>query len=337
MKDIYSPYKILHYLDRVKNLPDGSCWPIFSQIDLTNTCNYNCFYCSSQMYPEYCKNRNASVDTDDLKRFLTEGKEKGLEAIEITGGGEPTLYDEFPSMIDFIKKNFDFALVTNGSHLYRDEIKGCLKGAKWVRLSIDAATQGTFDKVHQIGSIKLQLILDSAEEYHQYSTETTIGFSFVVNHKNYHEIVLAAKLAKEYGFSNIRYSPYYHYRNNPMLFELEDEIQKHLDLAKKEEGAFFRIFTFEDRISQIYKRERPKRCYYGLLVSVIAADGNAYTCCARKNETKDKIGNIEESYESIYGHRNIIFTDNCPPCWMDEKNRIADYMMLENPAHVNFI
>jgi len=288
------------------------------------------------LYPDYNSNQYASLELETLKKFLICGKERGLKAIEITGGGEPTVHNKFIEIIEFVKDNFELALVTNGTKLLKDEIRSSICKALWVRISIDAGTEKTFQLVHRTVA-GLHKILEAAKNLKEESSDTIMGFSFVVNRTNFHEILLATKIAKNFGFSNIRFSPEYNYRGKPLLFDLEEKIFSSLDHAKREETDMFKVFTFHERISKIYKERRPAECYYAMLTSVIAANGNVYPCCAIKNETGTEIGDYEGNYDEIYSNREVISTEKCPPCWMDQKNLITGYMMQLCPIHVNFI
>ena len=50
------------------------------------------------------------------------------------------------------------------------------------------------------------------------------------------------------------------------------------------------------------------------------------------------IGNIKQGdFEHIWYTRERPDVAKCPPCWMDAKNEIAEYMMTDAPPHVNFV
>jgi len=276
------------------------------------------------------------LDKKAIFKFLLQAKERGLKAIEVTGGGEPTLHPDFVEIMAFIKERFEFSLVTNGSLLHRDDIQNIVSGAKWIRISIDAGSAATYEKIHR-GYLNFSELLNNLKRLKKNNPETILGYSFVVCKNNYHEILDGVRRAQEYGFDNIRFSSIYTYRNKSALGEYEDEIQTRFDLALKEIKDSFDVFVFRDRISEIYHQAHSPRCWYSLLVMVIAASGKIFPCCTRKNEPNSEIGNISMSYDDVYAHRKVVSTKGCPPCWMKTKNDAADYMLLKNPMHVNFI
>jgi len=192
----YNSMKVLKHLDRVQGALDGNIRPVFLQLDLTNKCNFSCEHCSSKMYPDYIQYRSAEQNTDRIFGLLNEAKFMDIKAIEITGGGEPTLYSSFVEIMKEIRKKFEFALVTNGSKLMQREIRECLIGASWVRISIDAADAVMYKIVHGTKTDGLlSSVLGAAGKFKTISPSTVLGFSFIVTNVNYAQIVQAAELA----------------------------------------------------------------------------------------------------------------------------------------------
>lgn len=337
-REEYSPLKILRHASIIKQFLSGeSAFPVFLQIDLTNICNFNCAHCSSRMYDVYMQTRSASLELEPLKKFLLEGKVRGLKAIEITGGGEPTLYPHFVELMHFIREHFEFALVTNGSNLYKSEILEATVGATWVRVSVDSGDRNIHATIHKVKEDVFDSLLVHSMKLKEISPQTTLGFSFVVTLQNYKSITDAARVAKNFGFDNIRFSSLYTKENIPSLSYVANDVYILLDEAGKLGDSDFTVFTFRERVKDIYHMARPDKCYYSLVVGVIAANGDVFKCCALKNEVIGRIGSIyEQNYDDIFASRELINVSTCPPCWMDEKNRNMTYFISENPRHVNF-
>lgn len=81
--------KILGYMDRI--LFDNR--PITADIFLTNYCNNNCPYCTYKRWqlPKDSK----SVLFDDFVTYANRLKELGVLGFILTGGGEPTVAEDF--------------------------------------------------------------------------------------------------------------------------------------------------------------------------------------------------------------------------------------------------
>lgn len=121
------PAKVILRGERLKQIA-----PIHVQLNLTNRCNLNCSYCS-------CRNRDPKQEMpismfDHLMRKL---KRKGMEAVTITGGGEPLLYPFFDEVVRTLKSmNVKMGLVTNGTGLMNLGLS-TLKELTWIRVSFD--------------------------------------------------------------------------------------------------------------------------------------------------------------------------------------------------------
>ena len=118
------------------------------------TCTLDCVYC--QLGPTTSKSaqRQSYVSKgevlDELRNALDEDVGK-VDFITLSGSGEPTLNSEIGEIIDQIKTftRVPVAVLTNGSLLYRDEVRKDLSGADLVVPSLDAVTEGTFADVNR--------------------------------------------------------------------------------------------------------------------------------------------------------------------------------------------
>ncbi len=336
MKDVYSANKMLRHLDRIDSfLEDGLARPVELMIDLTNKCNYNCGHCLMQY--RSIEDWEAELDLRATVKFLAECYAGGLRAVKITGG-EPTIHPKFVDIMGHIRSRFEFGLVTNGSMLHLGEIQEAIHGAKWIRVSVDAAEPIMYVSVHGVsnGKTRMDRIEEAIKRIRKASSSTVIGYSFVVTNENYVQIEDAAVKAMEWGCDNIRYTGHL----SPWGLQIDQEmvplVLAKLDRAKELECKDFSVFTFKERQTQ--NTMRPEICYYSMLVSVIAANGDAYLCCEMKNIPRGKIGNIYElTFEQLCMDRAPVrIKEFCVPCWMDAKNRLVDGV-YEPQIHENFV
>jgi len=111
-------------------------------------------------------------------------------------------------------------IVTNGSRLERvAEVAGLLEKRDWLRLSLDAASQETFDKLHRPKKpVSLPKILKNARDIKARNPNVSLGYSYVImwdglslnGHPiapNLQEMPEAAELAAAYDFDYISFKP----------------------------------------------------------------------------------------------------------------------------------
>ena len=351
MNDYYSPYKAVHHEDRIKQLRAVDIIdPVFAQIDLTNTCNLNCNFCSykygnyssDQMLDFYVQDK---LDKEITYRFLSEMRERGVKALEWTGGGEPTLHPDWKDIISFAKDlEYEQALVTNGT-LLDDEGIDLIRDFEWVRFSIDAAFRETYKKIK--GKDMFDKAINNLESLIlRKDPRNIVGFSFIVCRDNYDEIVEAAQLAKILGCNNIRFSLAYTPQGERMFKDIWDKVVEEIEEAKQEETRDFKVFAFSNRINEIAQKTRSSACYFHEFVATIGANHSLYPCCLLKYDPKFNFGNLKEkSFEEIwFGKKRREFIERvrrgCDySCWMTQKNEFIHYLIQDkrNLRHINFI
>jgi wyosine [tRNA(Phe)-imidazoG37] synthetase (radical SAM superfamily) len=115
------------------------------------TCTFDCIYC--QLGPTTCKTTRRSewVPLDAVLRDVEANLEKAPDFITLSGSGEPTLYSRLEELIGGIKRLTDVpvAVLTNGSLLWRPEVRTALAAADLVAPSLDAGDAHLFRHVNR--------------------------------------------------------------------------------------------------------------------------------------------------------------------------------------------
>lgn len=119
-------------VDEVKT--DESTWslaPRHVSIALTNACELSCPYC-------YAPKRPASLNFHLLKSWLKELDENGCLGVGF-GGGEPTLYRQFPEICGFAAEDTNLAVTfTTHGHNLDEQLLARLDGkVHFLRISMD--------------------------------------------------------------------------------------------------------------------------------------------------------------------------------------------------------
>ncbi|MFW6140126.1 MAG: radical SAM protein [Acidobacteriota bacterium] len=128
-------------------------------------CSLDCVYC--QLGPTTEK----TVEPKDYfseQEILSQIKKKiesssRIDYITFSGSGEPTLNSKIGVLIKKIKNFTDIpvAVLTNGSLLFKKEVRDSIKQADLVVPSLDAATQEFFEKINRPhASLKIENVIE---------------------------------------------------------------------------------------------------------------------------------------------------------------------------------
>tara|TARA_Y100000310_G_C20702463_1_gene831140 strand:- start:5996 stop:7354 length:1359 start_codon:yes stop_codon:yes gene_type:complete len=125
-------------------MPDAV--PLSANMDPTSACNFGCPYCVDIDV----LNTGVQYDWDNLRGSIDLMHSRGLQSIIIIGGGEPTLYPHYEDLVRYVKgKGMQAGTVTNGTGMAKiARISPFLDENDWVRLSLDAGTNETFQAIH---------------------------------------------------------------------------------------------------------------------------------------------------------------------------------------------
>lgn len=112
------------------------------------TCSYNCIYCQLGSEENTITDLTNYYSVDEIIYELKEAllNNKNIDYITFTGSGEPTLYKDLKKLIYEIKKITDIpvCIITNGSLLYKQEMRSNLLLADLIIPSLDAGNEETF-------------------------------------------------------------------------------------------------------------------------------------------------------------------------------------------------
>jgi len=127
------------------------------------TCTFNCIYCQLERTTNQTLKRKEYIKAQDILSelqawFIRENSRKRDSRkfalpnyITLSGSGEPTLNVKIGEIISGIKKmtSIPVAVLTNGSLLYRKEVRDSLKKADLVIPSLDAASAKIFKRINR--------------------------------------------------------------------------------------------------------------------------------------------------------------------------------------------
>jgi wyosine [tRNA(Phe)-imidazoG37] synthetase (radical SAM superfamily) len=115
------------------------------------TCTYDCIYCQLGKTNNKTRQRREWVCTEQVIAQLKERLDYKPDYITLSGSGEPTLFSRLKELITRIKDMTDIpiAVLTNGSLLWRPEVRKALELADLVVPSLDAGSSRVFKYVNR--------------------------------------------------------------------------------------------------------------------------------------------------------------------------------------------
>ena len=345
--------KIAHYQKELEQFRKGELvLPRRIQIDPVSVCNHDCAFCTYRYTRD--ADMNALFDLKDvipLSRMLEifdDCVDLGVKAIELTGGGEPSLHRDFPEILAELNcRDLEIGLITNGAwrkKQFFDVISG-LWDAEWIRFSLDAATPKTHEITHgtRAGDFDRALLaIDALRD-----APATVGLSFIVQKANQHEIEAFANLATRLGADYIRYGG--------VVFEGEriDHIEltgaEHGDVVKRIESLDCDvevIDNFSERSCVEFARYKEgDTCFYSYLGLTIGADLRLYPCCVWKYRPAGVIADLNKAgladalrsgaLDKFYESFSI--ADKCSRCYLKDKNDFVASLLKLDVEHLNFV
>jgi MoaA/NifB/PqqE/SkfB family radical SAM enzyme len=287
------------------------------------------------------KNPNRHIPLGKCREILRDCRAYGVAAIEFTGGGEPTVHKNCWGIIDYAQAlGLETGLVTNGVRLQDAPIE-VLRKLKWLRISLDAGTPNTYEEIRRsplwrkaIAGIELATSLGK--------DGPLVGVGYVVTKENYSELYHAAKMLKQMKVPYIRVSAMFSSLGEGYYTDILSDIRCERRMAKRLEDDNFKVIDFfENRIQDLHEaKPNYSFCGYQQFVVYIGGDQKVYTCCTNAYTKHGEVGDLRDMSFGVWlaSKQQYNFdARSCHHCQFNEKNRVIEYLIREEPSHVNFV
>jgi len=276
--------------------------PFEVEIDPTNTCNQNCYYCNVHEFRKTCPDNATTEDYINLIQSLpaTVGK------IVFSGGGDPMVAQGISSMVEeACKKDAEVGIITNGTMLHR------LTATRdshpdWIGIDIDAVDH---DSYFTIRKHNFDYVMKNIENIVPYLREIGVRLTFkylITDYNNtWKHMEDAIDFAVEHGFDEF-FVRIAHFKDGHIIPPITDwdDVRDRLKLYCEDRGIIF-MSSFEKEKAFIENKEKDNSFYptcFGPMKSVVfCADGFTYWCTEHRGVPEYRLGNwIEDGYDSIF-------------------------------------
>lgn len=339
MKELspFNKMKILSYYGDAKRLIRGEfVVPRMLSIWISQCCQLCCQFCHSA---KYNKEVHQFIDTKKIFNLIDEVSELGVESIEFSGGGEPTLHPDFYEISEYIKtKGLKVGVLTNGVKIL--DYDRIAKIFSYVRISLDAineldynsiknpSTSGTFYRVQE--NIRNLIIAKKDSE------RPRVGIKFLINKKNYNKVLEAIGLAIRLNGDYIQFK---------RVHSCDDEVTEEQAKIAQDSIDKYRDIEKISVIGGVLKDKLECPCFMAPIHAVIDSLGNIYVCCFFDENIDLKIGNVLDSkFVDVWGskyHREVMDRIKISDCnkvdcrWKFYSN-FMDKVLREDALDISF-
>jgi GTP 3',8-cyclase len=335
MKDYgIDTHKLMYHPERISAWMKGEhIAPIYLEISPYGGCNQRCCFCGL----DFLRYKPRKLSFKTLQHQLPLMSNSGVKSIMYAGEGEPLLHPEISQIVKDTKENgIDVAITSNGT-IFNIEV---LPYLSWIKISVNAASDKTYQKIHGAKSDVLCKVLGNILDMRTYrdqaKSKCTIGVQMVLLPENKNEVLDLACIVKDLGVDYFVVKPY---SQHPLSLT-----KKYKDINYQQLSRIkFGLNDLNGKCKMIFRENTMKKwdekikpyphCNALPFWSYITSTGNVLACSMFFKDRKFILGNInEERFDSILASarreklvrwaRFYMDTSKCRTnCRMDEINR----------------
>ena len=339
---MYREAELVHWMQN----PDKILLPAQVDIDLTNICNQDCYYCNSadhrasspvqKDYQEYIQllDKIASWRNHSPNSFGT------THTITYPGGGEPTVLTGYENVIEHtIDLGFLTSLTTNGTKLHKllDSVSADkLKKMAWIGVDIDAGSEDLYEEIrHSLGGSSW---FNRVKENVKIATDMglNVDLKCLVNPYNDNEQAVCDlfQYAKDTNARALYFRPVIY---NNQAHNISEEFKMWCQDQSNRTSVKHWINKSKAEPRKYYK------CHQMYHFPVFCADGYIYVCCDNKGVPEFALCRWDDSdfrdswmnnkHHEIY---NRTMVQMCKPCRPNHTNNKIQEIM-NNPQLIEVL
>ena len=135
-------------------------------VEPVSACNIRCIMCF-QVDESFSGNKEfmGNMDFELFKKVIDDAENAGIQAVTLSGRGEPTLHPRFGDMLDYCKgKFFDLKMNTNATRLNETLMHKIIEaGVTDLVFSVDSYEKDEYEKIRVLG--KFDEVLKNIKEF----------------------------------------------------------------------------------------------------------------------------------------------------------------------------
>ena len=320
---MYQYAELVHWM---QNKDSKKILPAQVDIDLTNVCNQDCYYCNSadfrkekpvqKTYTEYI----SLLDKLGSWRSHTPNSYGTTHSITYPGGGEPTVLTGYEHVIEHtIDYGFLTSITTNGSNLDK-LLDGVavekLRKIAWIGIDIDAGTQDLYEQIRRSLTSKslFTKVVNNAKGL--INEGINVDFKCLINPLNDNEEAMndLFSLVKQLKGRALYFRPVI---VNNQAHQITKQTLERLKRLSEEHRLPYWINT-NKTLARNYKK-----CHQMFHFPVFCADGKIYICCEGKGNPQFELGAwdsgdfrniwLNKRHWEIYNKTKVEFCQPCRP------------------------
>jgi wyosine [tRNA(Phe)-imidazoG37] synthetase (radical SAM superfamily) len=332
---MYQYAELVHWMQN----PTKTFIPASADIDMTNICDQDCYYCNSANFrkehptQKTFKDYIALLDKLSTWRQYRPDSYGTLHTITFTGGGEPTLFKGYERVIEHsIDLGFLTSLTTNASrldklvdHVDHDKIRRM----SWIGVDVDAGSEELYETIRKSKSKNMfRRVMKNIRMLTD--IEANVDIKILLGEHNHHETALLDifKMAKDLNVRQIYFRPVL---KDGASFPIRDYVPLLEELG--EQYQVKAMYNTRKDVPRNYNR-----CHQMMQFPMFCVDGKIYVCCENKGNARFDIGQwdqddfrdvwMADTHMSLY---NSVNTKLCPPCRSHHHNN-AIQEIINNPS-----
>jgi MoaA/NifB/PqqE/SkfB family radical SAM enzyme len=334
---MYQYAELVHWMHNQNHM---KLLPAQVDIDLTNVCNQDCYYCNSADFRAAMPVQKKYTDyirlLDKLAgwRAHTPDSYGTTHTITYPGGGEPTVLVGYEHVIEHtVDLGFLCSITTNGSNLDKlldSIVVEKLRKIAWIGIDIDAGTEDLYEQIRRSLTAKslFNRVCDNAQAL--IKAGVNVDFKCLINPLNDTERAVddLFALVKRLGGRMLYFRPVI---VDQRAYDITEETTARLERMSKKHGVPHWVNT-NKTVPRNYKK-----CHQMFHFPVFCADGKIYICCEGKGNPQFELGSWDSGdfrdiwlsvrHYEIYDRTRVEF---CQPCRPNMTN-IQIQNILDNP------
>ena len=329
----FHPARVAHLMEGKDDWEKSkNIFPLYIEVSPMGACNHRCLMCSV----DFIGYKTIHLEHELYAERVAEMGRLGIKAIMLAGEGEPLLHKKINLMVsDTLNANIDVAFTTNGVLL--DKLN--LEGVSWVKVSINAGTKETYERVHQTAGKDWDRVWSNLRDAVKRRGNCTIGVQMVLLPENEHEVDDIRQMGESIGLDYVVIKPHSQHKYSIVrkYENYQPVIPQAADKMIVREAAFNTKSIPYDKCLAT-----PFTWAYWM------ASGDLYSCSAYLLDDRFNLGNLNthsfkdiwqgekrrQNWEYVREHLNI---QECRVnCRQDKVNRYLT-QLVEGIPHQNFI